>query len=136
MTQTNGMAPNTAYRCTSVEYRRRPQPRACSLPPAIEQPAVEPVPQKVRAHLHVTLSTIVYGDLEPRADRDVLPFAERDLHLRNNIPLRFLVIDELARTKKLHHRRPRSPETIATREALADRAAPARLFRRLVGVGW
>src|SRR4051812_8689815 len=56
------------------------------LPPIEESPFV-PVPQEVREHLWMAAVAIAHRDLHSAAHQDMAPFAERDLQLRNDIPL-------------------------------------------------
>ena len=58
-----------------------------SLPPAIEESAIEPVPQQVGQHLHVALAPTRQRDLQSCAHQDVLAPAQRHLHLRHDVPL-------------------------------------------------
>src|SRR6185503_11490354 len=56
------------------------------LPPAIEQPPFVPVPQEIGEELRGALVSAGHRHLPSAADHDVLAPADRDLHLRHDVP--------------------------------------------------
>src|SRR4030095_10981007 len=55
--------------------------------PAIAQASVEPVPEEIHHQLRMAIAALVDGKLNADAHQQMLPLAERDLHLRKHVPL-------------------------------------------------
>src|SRR5437868_2978276 len=108
--------------------RRRPPLSKASRPigpssPALAQPAVEPVPQKIKQKLSRATRRIVDRKSQPDIRANMLPLAERHLELRQEVPVRLLTRPQLPVGEQLHHWRPKTAEPHPLPEALADHGA-------------
>jgi len=79
-----------------------------------------PIPEQIESCLHRPSRSVVHWNADPEIKADVLAFADRDLHLRQHVPICLRAIDEIAGGQELNHRRPQAAETVAYRETLAN----------------
>src|SRR4029453_18865711 len=91
------------------------------LSPELEQSAVEPIPQEVCEQLRLSLLTLIQRDPHADAQQNVLKFAERDLHLRHDVPFGGGAVR--ARGEHFEHRGPGAPEPLIASEGVSERRA-------------
>src|SRR5262245_6935541 len=96
---------------------------ARGLAPAIEESAIEPIPEEVRKKRAAALTAAVDRHADARADHDVLSAAERHLQLRHDIPSGFAAAGQLRRAEHFEHRRPASTVAVL-KEAAAEGRTP------------
>src|SRR5690606_20859112 len=102
--------------------------------PALEEAAVEPVPEQVHHQPRTAIPALIHGHAHAAVQHDVLPPVQRDLHLRHEIPAGCGAPFELARGEHLEHRRPRAAEPpLGERASAGD--TPERLPAGDGGVG-
>src|SRR3990172_4772494 len=88
--------------------------------PAIEEPAIEPVPEKIDKHPPVSAAALVERQLHACADHDVLPAVQRHLHLRDEVPLHVVARRHFTLADELHHGRP-APAVLSLQERAPER---------------
>src|SRR5262249_2133881 len=96
-------------------------------PPSGEQTAVRPVPEHRDDDRRRPRRTIDRHEYAAR-DGDVLPPAQRDLPLRQDVPEHRLVEGELVAAEDFHHRGPRA-SPVRLHERLAGRDAPEEIVQ-------
>src|SRR5882724_7437790 len=98
--------------------------------PTFVKPTVEPVPKQVEHNLYLSSRSVVdrYADAEIGAN--VLPLADRHLHLRQHVPISFCMVHQIPGGQKLEHRRPQPAQTVIRPKTLADRSIKKYRLRR------
>ena len=74
--------------------------------PTFSQLAVLPVPENVKHQLHGSSRRITDRRANAQVSFDVLPVADRHLHLRQQVPVCLCSSGQISVGQKLHHRRP------------------------------
>src|SRR5882757_10466207 len=102
--------------------------------PTFVKPTIKPVPEQVEHNLYLSSRGVVdrYADAEVGAN--VLPLADRHLHLRQHIPIGLCMVHQIPSRQKLEHRRPQPAQTVIRSKTLADRSIKKYRLRRDVRV--
>src|SRR5581483_4692843 len=103
--------------------------------PPVAQAAVKPVPKYIEDDLGRASGSMVHWDLNSHVCKDVLPLAERDLKLRQEVPVLLCAIDQISIRQKLDHRCPDAPESLVLCERLPHSRPPEHRLWRLIGMG-
>src|SRR5215813_1173692 len=77
--------------------------RVSSASPSLRQFSVSPVPQQIKDDLARSACCVRKGLVEADVCTNVLPAADRDLHLRDDVPIALRTINQIAIGNKLHH---------------------------------
>src|SRR6267378_180480 len=88
--------------------------------PTFVKPTVEPVPKQVEHNLYLPSRSVVHRYADAQVGANVLPAANRHLHLRHDVPIRFRFVYQIARAEKLEHRRPQPSQAVIRSKTLAD----------------
>src|SRR6266403_4299034 len=88
--------------------------------PTFVKPTVEPVPKQIEHNLYLSSRSVVDRHANAQIGANVLPLADRHLHLRHDIPIRLRFVYQIARAEKLEHRRPRPSQAVIRSKTLAD----------------
>src|SRR5690606_33421089 len=103
----------SAFRCKDALPTHSTQPAATqamvrfaiALPlPAIEEPAVPPVPQEIGDEPFAAAAPVVDRELHAGVEHDVLPGVERDLHLGHQVPVHLAAGGHVPRAEQFDHR--------------------------------
>src|SRR5258708_26700023 len=102
--------------------------------PTFVKPTIKPVPKQIEHNLYLSSRSVVdrYADAEVGAN--VLPLADRYLHLRQHIPIGFCMVHQIPGCQKFEHRRPQPAQPVIRPKTLADRSIEKYRLRRDVRV--
>src|SRR5882757_340463 len=102
--------------------------------PTFVKPTIKPVPKQVEHNLYLSSRSVVHRYADAQIGANVLPLADRHLHLRQHIPIGFCMVHQIPGRQKLEQRRPQSAQTVIRPKTLADRSIKKYRLRRDVRV--
>src|SRR5712671_5366719 len=102
--------------------------------PTFVKPTIKPVPEQVEHNLSLSSRSIVDRHTDAEIGANVLPLADRYLHLRQHIPIGLCMVHQIPGRSKLEHRRPQPAQTVIRPKTLADRSIKKYRLRRDVRV--
>src|SRR5438128_8394603 len=108
--------------------------KAAILLPALPQAAVEPIPQHVKDELGRPAKYVVNRTSNADVRQNMLAFAQRELHLRHNVPVCFRAGFQISTGESFDHWRPDASETAALRKRFSDRCMEEDGLRRFLRV--
>src|SRR5258705_1599002 len=88
--------------------------------PTFVKPTIKPVPKQVEHNLYLSSRSVVDRHTDAQIGANVLPFADRHLHLRQHIPIGFCMVHQIPGCQKLEHRRPQPAQTVIRPKTLTD----------------
>src|SRR5712671_2948736 len=102
--------------CPTAQFRKA----LFSPSPTFVKPTIKPVPKQVEHNLYLSSRSVVHRYADAEIGANVLPLADRHLHLRQHIPIGFCMVHQIPSRQKLEHRRPQPAQTVIRPKTLAD----------------
>src|SRR5262249_29077155 len=104
--------------------------------PTFLQPAVEPIPEHIKHKLSRASERVGDGCTYPNVGANVMPLIQRDLDLRQQIPIRSCIGYQITVHEKFEHRGPDAAESSILCERFPNRGTEEHGLRRLFSIHW